>query len=98
MKQRLYKSSTDKKIMGVCGGLGEFLNIDPTIIRVIVLFLFFYYSIGFWIYIAMGIAFPHDYQVKGTTNHKHFMSYTKFNQNKQRKDVTPETDDRWSDF
>ena len=34
MKQ-LYRSTTDKKLAGVCGGLGEYFNIDPTIIRVI---------------------------------------------------------------
>lgn len=34
MKQ-LYRSTTNKKIAGVCGGLGEYFNIDPTIIRVI---------------------------------------------------------------
>jgi phage shock protein C len=34
MKQ-LYRSNTNKKIAGVCGGLGEYFNIDPTIIRVL---------------------------------------------------------------
>lgn len=33
--KRLYRSTTDAKIAGVCGGLGEYFNIDPTIIRVI---------------------------------------------------------------
>ena len=28
--RRLYKSDTDKMICGVCGGIGEFLNVDPT--------------------------------------------------------------------
>ena len=32
---RLYRSSTDKVLAGVCGGLGDYFNIDPTIIRVI---------------------------------------------------------------
>ena len=31
--RRLYKSSTDKKIDGVCAGIAEFFNIDPTLIR-----------------------------------------------------------------
>ena len=35
MQKKLYRSKTDGKIAGVCGGLAEFLNIDPTIIRVI---------------------------------------------------------------
>lgn len=33
MDRKLYLSETDKKIAGVCGGLGEYFNIDSTIIR-----------------------------------------------------------------
>ena len=32
MKQ-LYKSNTNRKVAGVCGGIGEYLGIDPTIVR-----------------------------------------------------------------
>lgn len=32
--KRVYLSDTDKKVGGVCGGLGEYFEIDPTIIRV----------------------------------------------------------------
>ena len=35
MNKKLYKSNTNKMICGVCGGLGEFFSIDPTIIRLI---------------------------------------------------------------
>ncbi len=31
--KKLYKSSTDKKIAGVCGGIAEYFNIDPTLVR-----------------------------------------------------------------
>ncbi len=33
--RRLYLSTTDKKLAGVCGGLGEYFNIDPTIVRLL---------------------------------------------------------------
>jgi phage shock protein C len=33
--KRLYRSKKDQKIGGVCGGLGEYFNIDPTIVRII---------------------------------------------------------------
>jgi phage shock protein PspC (stress-responsive transcriptional regulator) len=36
--KRLYRSVTDKKIAGVCGGIAELLNVDPTIIRVLFVF------------------------------------------------------------
>lgn len=34
MKKRLYKSKTDEKICGVCGGIAEYFEIDSTIIRI----------------------------------------------------------------
>lgn len=37
--RRIYRSRTDKKIFGICGGIGEAYNIDPTLIRIIVVFL-----------------------------------------------------------
>ncbi len=33
--KRLFRSETNKKIAGICGGIGEYLNIDPTIVRVV---------------------------------------------------------------
>ncbi len=39
--KRLYRSKTDKKLGGVCGGLGEYLDLDPTIARLIVLMFIF---------------------------------------------------------
>lgn len=35
------RKSSDKKICGVCGGIGEYFNIDPTLIRLIFLILLF---------------------------------------------------------
>jgi len=37
--RKIYLSSTDKKIFGVCGGIGETYDIDPTLIRLIIVFL-----------------------------------------------------------
>jgi phage shock protein C len=36
MSRRLYRSSTNKVIAGICGGLGEHLDVDPTLMRLIV--------------------------------------------------------------
>ncbi|NBB76108.1 MAG: PspC domain-containing protein [Bacteroidetes bacterium] len=41
MPAKLRKSRTDKIIAGVCGGIGEYLNWDPTIVRIIFLVLVF---------------------------------------------------------
>lgn len=35
MEKKLYRSDTDKIICGVCGGLGEYFNMDPTVIRLV---------------------------------------------------------------
>jgi len=37
--RRLYRSRSNRWIAGVCGGIGEYFNIDPVIIRVVALFL-----------------------------------------------------------
>ncbi len=39
--KKLYISKTDKKIFGVCGGVGETYDIDPTLVRLVVVFLCF---------------------------------------------------------
>jgi phage shock protein PspC (stress-responsive transcriptional regulator) len=36
---RLYRSRTDKKMAGVCGGIGEAMDADPTIVRLVVIVL-----------------------------------------------------------
>ncbi len=35
MEKKLYLSDTDKKVGGVCGGIGEYFGIDPTLVRII---------------------------------------------------------------
>ncbi|UTR11727.1 PspC domain-containing protein [Evansella sp. LMS18] len=37
--KRLYRTTNDRKIAGVCGGLGKYFNIDPTVIRILALVL-----------------------------------------------------------
>jgi len=38
-RKKIFLSKTDKKIGGVCGGLGETFDIDPTLIRLVWIFL-----------------------------------------------------------
>lgn len=39
--KKLYRSKTDKKVLGVCGGLGEYFNVDPTLFRFLFVAAFF---------------------------------------------------------
>lgn len=55
---KLYRSQKSSMIAGVCGGLGNYLGIDPTIIRLIFVFLAFYHFLGVWVYLVMVILLP----------------------------------------
>lgn len=58
---KLYRSVRDKKIMGVCGGLAESFNVDPTLIRLVtVATAFFSAGTVIPIYIIAGMVMPKD--------------------------------------
>ena len=58
--KRLYRSQKDKIIAGVCGGIGEYFSIDPLIIRIIAVILFFWGGSGIIAYIIGMIIIPLD--------------------------------------
>lgn len=58
MEKKLMKSRTNKVIWGVCGGIGEYFNIDPTIIRLIWLAFIFFGGAGVLLYFIAGIIMP----------------------------------------
>jgi len=55
--RRLYRDPDDRVIGGVCGGLGAYFDIDPLIIRIIFIILFFVFF-GLIIYLVLWIAVP----------------------------------------
>lgn len=59
---RLYRSEENRVIAGVCGGLGEFFNIDPTIIRIIFVILTIFGGSGLLIYLILWIVIPSESQ------------------------------------
>lgn len=58
MKKRLHRSRTDRMIWGVCGGLAEYFNADPTIVRLIAVLLIFLNGLGILAYLIMAIIVP----------------------------------------
>ncbi len=58
MAKKLYRSKSDRKLWGVCGGLGNYLGVDPTIIRVVAIASILVGTLGIWIYIIMAIVVP----------------------------------------
>ena len=56
---RLYRSMDDRMIAGVCGGIAEYFDVDPTLIRLLFVFGFFVTGSGlFWAYVIMMIIVP----------------------------------------
>jgi phage shock protein PspC (stress-responsive transcriptional regulator) len=60
MSKKLYRSETNKVLGGVCGGLGEYLGIDPVFVRLFFVFLTFAEGIAVLIYVAFWIFVPQD--------------------------------------
>lgn len=58
MKKRLYRSRSDRMIWGVCGGLAEYFDIDPTIVRIIAVLSIFLNGMGILAYIILAIVVP----------------------------------------
>ena len=58
MEKKLYRSRTDRKLLGVCGGLAKYWNIDPTIVRVIAVASILFGTLGIWIYIILALVVP----------------------------------------
>ena len=58
MEKKLYKSNTDKKLCGVCGGIAEYLNIDSTVVRLIVVLAVLFAGCGLLAYIVAALIMP----------------------------------------
>ena len=58
MEKRLYKSSKNKVLAGVCGGLGEYFGVDPVIVRLLVVVFTLLGGAGLIGYIIAAIIIP----------------------------------------
>jgi phage shock protein PspC (stress-responsive transcriptional regulator) len=60
MKKRLYRSEKNKIIAGVCGGIGEYFDIDPTLIRLIWIIITVFTAVipGIVIYLIAMLIMP----------------------------------------
>lgn len=56
--KKLHKSHTDKFICGVCGGIGEYLNLDPTLVRLVWVLFSLCGGSGILAYIVAAIIMP----------------------------------------
>lgn len=63
MEKKLYRSVTNKMLFGVCGGLGEYFNIDPTIIRLLWAILACS-GTGIVVYFIAAVIIPQDIGIR----------------------------------
>ncbi len=66
--KRLYRSTTDKRIAGVCGGIAEYFDIDPVIPRIIFIILFLPGGLpGFLPYLILALVLPQAPKISSKT-------------------------------
>lgn len=63
-KKRIYKIEEGKKIAGVCGGVAEYFNIDPVVVRVIWGVAALTWGVGIILYLVCAFVFPNKSEVE----------------------------------
>ena len=58
MEKKLYKSRANRMICGVCGGIAEYFNIDPTVVRIGWVLASLFFGSGILAYIIAAIIMP----------------------------------------
>ena len=58
MKKKLYRSKKDKMIAGVCGGIAEYFDVDPTLIRLLTVLFVILGGAGVAVYVIAWIVIP----------------------------------------
>lgn len=61
---RLYRSETDKMLGGVCGGIAEAYDLDPSLLRIVTLLLVFGMGSGLLAYLLAWLIIPSESEVK----------------------------------
>jgi phage shock protein C len=68
--KRLYRSRTDRQVAGVCGGIADYFNIDPTIVRILWVIFAIAGGPGLIVYIILAIVIPEEPEFVQTSAHK----------------------------
>jgi phage shock protein C len=58
--RKLYRSKTNRKLAGACGGLAQYFNVDATVVRVLFVLLAVLGGSGLVLYLAMWIIVPNE--------------------------------------
>ena len=65
MEKRLYKIEEGKKLCGVCGGIAEYFNVDPIIVRLLFMALSPIYGSGLIAYLVCALMIPEGEEASG---------------------------------
>ena len=68
MEKRIYRSKKEKMIAGVCGGLAEYFNIDPTLVRLGWIIFALTFGTGILAYIICAFVIPVSYIIFNNNN------------------------------
>lgn len=60
--KRLYRSRKNRVLAGICGGLGEYYNVDPVLVRIIAIFLTLFLCFPFLVYLVAIFVIPQEPQ------------------------------------
>jgi phage shock protein C len=58
--KRLYRSRKERMLGGLCGGLGVYFHIDPTLVRLIVILLTFFFPFILLVYLVLWLFIPQE--------------------------------------
>jgi len=64
MRKRVYRSESDRKVAGVCAGLADYFDIDPTIVRLAFLFMVLAWGTGLLFYLIAALVIPTESEVE----------------------------------
>lgn len=59
-QKQLYRSLDDRMVAGVCGGLGAYFNVDPTLVRLAIVFLSLWWGGGILLYLLAWFIIPEE--------------------------------------
>ena len=62
--KRLYRSKSDQMICGVCGGIAEYLGVDPTVVRLVWAIFSAFAGTGLLLYILAAVVMPSEDRVR----------------------------------
>lgn len=66
--KRLLRSRDNKMLFGVCGGVAEYLNIDPVIVRLLIVLLTLAHGSGLFIYLVLALIMPQEAEITPKAN------------------------------